>query len=97
MLSMTVAVSMMDWRYLAVSSIASLLNYFGHAQVPSVLKRELYVVAAIVGALVVMVWHALGLSNAPVEMVGAGLCFALRATASCQDWRLLLAGGDNAT
>ena len=33
MLGMTPPVSMLDWRYLAVSSIAGLLTFFRHAQV----------------------------------------------------------------
>ena len=155
MLGMTPPVSMLDWRYLAVSSIAGLLTFFRHAQVermrnpvqffdaaglglfavigadkaltaglgpvgavmlgvvsgvgggiardvlvaqvPSVLKRELYAVAAMAGALVVVVGHAFGLPSAPVAMVGAGLCFALRSMAIRRGWRLPLAGGGNAT
>lgn len=64
------------------------------AQVPSVLRRDLYAVAALVGALVVVVGHALRLPVAPVAVAGAALCFLLRLLAIRRGWRLPLAGGD---
>ena len=152
MLGMTPPVAMVDWRYLAVSSMAGLLTFYRHAQVermrnpvqlfdaaglglfavigadkalaaglgpvgavmlgilsgvgggiardvlvaqvPSVLRRELYAVAAMAGALVVVVGHVLELPGAPVAMVGAGLCFALRWMAIRRGWRLPVAGDD---
>ncbi len=154
-LGATPPVSMVDWRYLAVSTLAGLLTFYRHAQVermrnpvqlfdaaglglfavigadkaltaglgpvgavmlgilsgvgggiardvlvakiPSVLRRELYAVAALVGALVVVVGHALALPGAPVAMVGAGLCFALRWMAIRRGWRLPVAGDDSPT
>ena len=153
MLGMTPPVSILDWRYLAVSLIAGLLTFYRHAQVermrnpvqffdaaglglfavigadkaltaglgpvgavmlgvlsgvgggiardvlvaqvPSVLKRELYAVAAMAGALVVVIGHALALPSAPVAMIGAGLCFALRSMAIRRGWRLPVAGGND--
>ena len=64
------------------------------AQVPSVLKRELYAVAALAGALVVVLGRALTLPAAPVAVAGAVLCFALRLLAIRRGWRLPVAGGD---
>jgi 4,5-DOPA dioxygenase extradiol len=46
------------------------------AQVPSVLRHELYAVAALVGALVVVVGHAFALPPAPLAVAGAA--FVLR-------------------
>ena len=124
----TVPVSVVDWRYLAVSMAAGLLTFRWHAQVermrnpvqvsdaiglslfavlgagkalayglgptgavmlgilsgvgggivrdvlvatvPSVLQRELYAMAAFVGALVVVLAHALSLPDAPAAVVG---------------------------
>ena len=63
------------------------------AQVPSVLKRELYAVAALAGALVVVLGDALALPAAPVAVAGAVLCFALRLLAIRRGWRLPVAGG----
>ena len=63
------------------------------AQVPSVLQRELYAVAALAGALVVVVGHALALPPAPMAVAGAMLCFALRWLAIRRGWRLPVSGG----
>ena len=146
MLGMTPPVSVLDWRYLAVSMVAGLLTFYRRAQVermrnpvqvfdaaglglfavigadkaltaglgpvgavmlgvlsgvgggiardvlvaqiPSVLRRELYAVAALAGALVVVIGHGLALPSAPVAMVGAALCFTLRWMAIRRGWRL---------
>ncbi|HRN60841.1 MAG TPA: trimeric intracellular cation channel family protein [Luteimonas sp.] len=67
------------------------------AQIPSVLHRELYAVAALVGALVVVAGYALALPAAPVAVVGASACFLLRWLAIRRGWRLPLPrGGDSA-
>lgn len=58
------------------------------AQVPSVLQRELYAVAALVGAVVVVAGHALALPEAPVAVAGATACFVLRWLAIRRAWRL---------
>ncbi len=69
------------------------------ARIPSVLQRhELYAVAAMLGALVVVVGDALALPAAPVAITGAVLCFLLRWLAIRRGWRLPVsgAGGDPA-
>lgn len=58
------------------------------AQVPAVLRRELYAVAALAGALVVVLGRMLDLPPAPVAVAGALLCFALRWLAIRRGWRL---------
>ena len=63
------------------------------AQVPSVLQRDLYAVAALAGALVIVVGHALALPPMPMAVAGAVLCFALRWLAIRRGWRLPVAGG----
>ena len=63
------------------------------ARVPSVLVREFYAVAALAGALIVVLGNALALPAAPVAVAGAVLCFALRLLAIRRDWRLPVAGG----
>lgn len=136
LLGATPPVSVLDWRYLAVSIAAGLLTFYRHeqverlrnpvqmsdavglslfavlgtgkalaaglgptgavmlgilsgvgggiardvlvAQIPSVLHRELYAVAAFAGALVVVAGHALSLPAAPVAVAGAAACFVLR-------------------
>lgn len=138
--------SIVDWRYLAVSSLAGLVTFYRYAdvermsnpvqifdavglslfavlgatkalaaglgpvgaimlgilsgigggiardvlvtEIPNVLRRELYAVAALVGALAVVVGNALQLPSAPVAVVGALLCFALRWAAIRRGWRL---------
>ncbi len=69
------------------------------ARIPSVLQRhELYAVAAMLGALVVVVGDALALPAATVAITGAVLCFLLRWLAIRRGWRLPVsgAGGDPA-
>lgn len=63
------------------------------AQIPGVLRRELYAVAALVGALVVVGGDALSLPAAPVAVAGAVSCFALRWLAIRRGWQLPVAGG----
>src|SRR5688500_17501645 len=67
------------------------------AQVPNVLRRELYAVAALAGALVVVFGDALHWPAAPVAVAGALLCFALRWLAIRRGWRLPVSGGGDAT
>jgi uncharacterized membrane protein YeiH len=65
------------------------------AEIPHVLRRELYAVAALAGAFVVVAGRALALPGAPVAVTGAILCFALRWLAIRRGWRLPVAGGRN--
>lgn len=58
------------------------------AQIPSVMQRELYAVAALAGATVVVVGDALALAPAPVASAGATLCFAWRWMAIRRGWSL---------
>ena len=143
----TMPASLVDWRYLAVSTLAGLLTFYASSQVermrnpvqlfdaaglglfavigadkalgaglgpvgavmlgvlsgigggiardvlvaevPSVLRRtELYAVAAMAGALVVVAGHALALPTAPVALLGAVLTFVLRWLALRLGWKL---------
>lgn len=154
LLGATPPVSIVDWRYLAVSMLAGLLAFFRHeqvermrnpvqlsdavglslfavlgagkalaaglgpagavmlgilsgvgggiardvlvAQIPSVLQRELYAVAAFAGALVVVAGHALSLPAAPVAVAGAAACFVLRWLSIRRGWKLPTPrGGDH--
>lgn len=61
------------------------------AQVPAVLRAELYAVAALAGAAVVVAGHALALPQVPVMLAGAALCFGLRFMAIRYGWRLPMA------
>jgi uncharacterized membrane protein YeiH len=61
------------------------------AEVPTVLRAELYAVAALVGATVVVVGQLLQLPSTPLAIVGAGLCFALRLVAIRRGWGLPVA------
>lgn len=61
------------------------------AEVPAVLRSELYASAAIAGALVVAIAVSLHLPRAPAMVVGAVLCFALRFMAIRYGWRLPVA------
>lgn len=61
------------------------------AQIPTVLRADLYAVAALVGAGVVVVGQLLGLPSVALAIVGAGLCFGLRVLALRHDWQLPVA------
>lgn len=60
-------------------------------QVPGVLQRELYAVAALLGALIVVLGDALGVPPAPAAAVGAAACIALRVMAMRRGWQLPVA------
>ena len=62
------------------------------AQVPVVLRSDLYAVAALAGAAVVAIGSRFGLSPAVTATSGALLCFALRMIAIRRDWQLPRAG-----
>ena len=64
------------------------------AEVPHVLRRELYAVAALAGATVVVAGDAFGLPSAPVAVTGAVLCFTVRWLAIRRGWRLPVSGDD---
>jgi uncharacterized membrane protein YeiH len=61
------------------------------AEVPAVLSSELYAVAALGAAVVVMTGHELGLPATPMAALGAALCFALRIGAITRGWGLPVA------
>lgn len=62
------------------------------AQIPVVLRAELYAVAALAGAAVVVVGDRLELPSATTVVVGAITCFGLRFMAIRFGWRLPVAG-----
>jgi uncharacterized membrane protein YeiH len=66
------------------------------AEIPNVLRAELYAVAALVGASVVVAGSLLHLPSAPVAVAGAALCFGLRLIAIRRGWELPLAPGFDA-
>jgi uncharacterized membrane protein YeiH len=62
------------------------------AEVPAVLHAEIYAVAALAGASVVVMGSALGLASSVATTAGALLCFGLRFMALRRGWRLPVAG-----
>ena len=61
------------------------------SEVPAVLRADIYAVAALAGASVVVIGHALGLPSAAMACAGAALCFGLRMAALRYDWHLPVA------
>ncbi|MGH7032026.1 MAG: trimeric intracellular cation channel family protein [Stellaceae bacterium] len=61
------------------------------AEIPAVLRTELYAVAALAGAALVVAGHLLGLPSPPVVLAGAALCFGLRLMAIHRGWHLPIA------
>ena len=58
------------------------------AEIPSVLRAELYAVAALAGAAVVVIGKMLQLPSIVVAVVGGGVCFGLRFMAIRHGWNL---------
>lgn len=63
------------------------------AEVPTVLRRELYAIAALVGAGIVVGGDLLGLPYVLMAIAGGLACFALRVMAILRGWSLPLARG----
>jgi uncharacterized membrane protein YeiH len=57
-------------------------------ETPGVLRSELYAVAALAGAAVVVVGDRLGMPSAGTALAGAALCFGLRIVAIRRGWNL---------
>jgi uncharacterized membrane protein YeiH len=64
------------------------------AEIPTVLRADLYAVAALVGAAVVVMANMLELPSGAAAFVGAALCFGLRVLAIRNGWQLPIAGAD---
>ena len=62
-------------------------------EIPVVLRADLYAVAALAGAAVVVIGQMLHVSSAAAMTVGALLCFGLRFMAIRYGWRLPVAVG----
>jgi uncharacterized membrane protein YeiH len=60
-------------------------------EIPTVLRTELYAVAALLGAAVVVLGHVLHLPSSAAAGAGAVLCFALRLMAMRRGWHLPIA------
>ena len=66
------------------------------AEIPMVLRAEIYATAALVGAGLAVAGHELSLPPAPVALVAAAACFGLRMIAIRRGWRLPVAGAAEA-
>ena len=64
------------------------------AEIPTVLRADLYAVAALVGAAIVVIANQLHLPSGVAAPVGAALCFGLRVMAIKHGWRLPVARAD---
>jgi uncharacterized membrane protein YeiH len=62
------------------------------AEVPSVLRGDIYAVAALTGAAVVVVGRVLQLPGTATTITGAIICFGLRLLAIRRGWQLPIAG-----
>jgi uncharacterized membrane protein YeiH len=58
------------------------------SEIPTVLREDLYAVAALAGAAVVVAGHLLQLPPTPTTIVGAALCFGIRLVAIRRGWSL---------
>jgi uncharacterized membrane protein YeiH len=63
------------------------------ADIPAVLHSDLYAVAALAGALVVVAGHLMHALPGASALAGATVCFGIRVVALWRGWRLPTAGG----
>jgi uncharacterized membrane protein YeiH len=61
------------------------------AEIPTVLRADLYAIAALAGAAVVVIGHLLQLPSPATTIAGAPLCFGLRLMAIHRGWHLPIA------
>jgi uncharacterized membrane protein YeiH len=61
------------------------------AEIPTVLRADLYAVAALAGAAVVVIGNLLHLPSTVATITGAALCFGLRVMAIERGWHLPVA------
>ena len=61
-------------------------------EIPTVLRADLYAVAALAGAATVVIGTALRLPSTTVTIAGAVLCFVIRFMAILRGWHLPIAG-----
>jgi len=66
------------------------------AEIPTVLRADLYALAALAGATVVVLGAALRLPSPALAVAGAFLCFGLRFMAIRRRWHLPVAGSNRA-
>lgn len=64
------------------------------AEIPTVLRSDLYAVAALAGAAIVVIASLLQLPSGAAALVGAALCFGLRVLAIRKGWQLPVAEAD---
>jgi len=64
------------------------------AEIPTVLRSDLYAVAALVGAAIVVIANMFQLPSGVAALVGAALCFGIRVLAIWRGWQLPVAGAD---
>ncbi len=64
-------------------------------EIPTVLRGDLYAVAALLGAAIVVGAHVLRLPSGLAAVVGAALCFGLRVLAMKRGWQLPVARTDD--
>jgi uncharacterized membrane protein YeiH len=64
------------------------------AEIPTVLRADLYAVAALAGAAIVVIANRLQLPSGVAALVGAALCFGLRVMAIKHGWQLPVARTD---
>jgi uncharacterized membrane protein YeiH len=61
------------------------------SEIPSVLRAELYAVAALAGAVVVVIGYLLAAEPTGTAILGAAICFCLRLAAMRYGWQLPVA------
>lgn len=66
------------------------------SEVPVLFRSEIYAVAALAGAGVVVIGRALSLPSTPTAVAGALICLGLRLISIRRGWNLPVAGGRNA-
>jgi uncharacterized membrane protein YeiH len=65
------------------------------AEIPTVLRADLYAVAALAGAAIVVIGHVVQVPASAADVSGAAVCFAIRLMAIRRGWHLPTPAGDS--
>ena len=83
---------MFDGAGLALFAVTGTEKALAAGLTPTVLRADLYAVAALAAGVVVVVGHVMHYPSFAVMIVGALLCFWLRVMAILRGWHLPIAG-----
>src|SRR6266487_2066672 len=88
-----------DWRYLGAAGLLGMVTGVGGgvlrdimaAEVPLIFRSEIYAVASLLGAIIIIIATQIGFSGVPAEILAAIATFTLRMVSLRRGWRIPIA------